>query len=211
MVPVDGTIRTARRTRGRHEDTSSLPPCRPFRVPSGTPPQRPLHSSCSVTLLRQCRRILPRRQYRSTGDSEPKEAPHAGDFDPRQDDGSTGPFDFPRGRIEVVHAHVVHAARDFSRLDRPDSSAPATGCFEGEILTEGEFHGLKAPFKNFLQEIPGGRGVGARELGECHRADPAATRNFLEKVDRKSTRLNSSHSSSAYAVVSLKKKRIKSS
>src|SRR6266480_3891973 len=109
------------------------------------------------------------RSFGSAGDPEPEEAPHPRDVHPRQDDLSASPHDLPRGSVEVVHADVVHAARDLLRLHRPDAPAPAAGRLEREVLAERELQRLETPREDFLQEPPGRGRIRARELGEGHR------------------------------------------
>src|SRR5205823_6576704 len=100
------------------------------------------------------------------GDPEPEEAPHPRDVHPRQDDLSAGPHDLPRGPVEVVHADIVHAARDLLRLHRPDAPAATAGRLEREVLAERELHRLKTPREDLLQEPPDPGRIPAPELGK---------------------------------------------
>src|SRR5207245_3166608 len=82
----------------------------------------------------------------------------------------TRPLDLRSLRIEVVDAHVARAPRHLSRLRRSDSALPAAGRSERKVVAHRELHGLKAPAEDLLQEIPGRGRIGARKLGESHRA-----------------------------------------
>src|SRR5207249_5484110 len=60
-------------------------------------------------------------------------------------------------------------------------------------------------------DVNTGRFVGSRSKSSGARLEDTITKNNLEAVDRKSTRLNSSHVSISYAVFCLKKKKIEQS
>src|SRR5256885_14742246 len=72
--------------------------------------------------------------------------------------------------------------------------------FEGEQLLAGQEHKVAA-------EHLTGHAVGAAELAAVGDRDPQIPQRPRQRVDRKSTRLNSSHLVISYAVFCLKKKK----
>src|SRR2546430_148381 len=98
-------------------------------------------------------------------------------------------------------------------IRRPPRSTlfPYTTLFRSrELRHVGESHGREAQLPEGVQEVgedqPGRQHLGTSEhaeRGEIHRDEPEA------EEDRKSTRLNSSHSQISYAVFCLKKKKDK--
>src|SRR2546427_4160911 len=80
-------------------------------------------------------------------------------------------------------------------IRRPPRSTlfPYTTLFRSAVV------GQKVPVRQHLHDAPVRQGLACREAGQAGDAD----------VDRKSTRLNSSHSQISYAVFCLKKKKKK--
>src|SRR3712207_7304697 len=74
--------------------------------------------------------------------------------------------------------------------------------------------GLGADLDEVVDLVVAEPGQGAEVAGEVHRvllglaAEPAEAEQLVDRPDRKSTRLNSSHANISYAVFCLKKKRI---
>src|SRR5689334_24604345 len=94
-------------------------------------------------------------------------------------------------------------------IRRPPTSTlfPYTTLFRSALLHRGVEQQVAV---RILGDAGGARGVGVEAAGE-HRARAAVPAGGAaeEAADRKSTRLNSSHSSISYAVFCLKKKKIK--
>src|SRR5689334_23731665 len=87
---------------------------------------------------------------------------------------------------------------------------PYTTLFRSLLLVEVPHHHAAQPLNLIRLEGLNAAGVALREIGELEIGDHIARIQVLQRVraeDRKSTRLNSSHSSISYAVFCLKKKK----
>src|SRR2546427_12314548 len=102
-----------------------------------------------------------------------------------------------RSRIDQLPTH--RAARDYLHIF-PIVRGFSPTLLEQEVIMKAENESLMRRATSL-----GSLGAAARQQGE----EVAAAADFREALDRKSTRLNSSHSQISYAVFCLKKKKKK--
>src|SRR3712207_7469165 len=101
--------------------------------------------------------------------------------------------------------HTLFVLFFFLMIRRPPRSTlfPYTTLFRSRLAGGG---GQPFPRSGHVAEVVGGEQVRVVRRVRHHGQDPAGGR--LDRQDRKSTRLNSSHANISYAVFCLKKKKI---
>src|SRR5207245_7949896 len=111
------------------------------------------------------------------------------------------------------HQELQHVSRFASAgSDRVRQTSLSRAAREASLFSNGDVAGRirheRSPTSLASQSMRAGQEPSARAPDSCYHSGTLATRGAtMDKEDRKSTRLNSSHGSISYAVFCLKKKK----